>query len=60
MKTLGYHRDMAKVVLGVNSPAVKYLEDKIAESPNGEDEEVVVPEQQMVYLLVNIHNNVKD
>ena len=49
--TLGNYRKMASAVFGVDSKAVKFLDDKIAASPNGENEEVIAPESQMVYLF---------
>ena len=49
--TLGNYRKLAKAVFGQESKAVKFLDDKIAESPNGENEEVLADEGQMVYLL---------
>lgn len=36
---------------GKDSGVVKFLESKIAESPNGEDEEVIIAESQMLFLL---------
>lgn len=53
--TLGYHRNMAAAVFGEDSPAVKFLDKKIAESENGLEEEVVVEESQLVYLLGKLH-----
>jgi len=53
--TLGAHRKMAVAVFGVDSPAVKFLDKEIAESPNGEQEEVIADEGQMVMLLGQIH-----
>lgn len=53
--TLGYHRDMAAAVFGESSPAVKFLDDKIAASPNGRDEAVIVPESQVVHMLGKLH-----
>jgi hypothetical protein len=52
--TLGNYRKMAAAVFGKESKAVKFLDDKIAESPNGENEEVIADEGQMVYLLGNM------
>lgn len=49
--TLGNYRKLAAAFFGEDSKAVKFLDDKIAESPNGEKEEVVADEGQMVYLL---------
>jgi len=56
MSTLKYHRDMAVAVFGEESSAVKYLDKKIAESPNGPNEEVLVDERQIVFMLMNLHN----
>lgn len=52
--TLGNYLKLAKLVFGENGNAVKFLEAKIAESPNGEAEEVISDETQMVYLLIGI------
>lgn len=52
--TLGNYRDLASAFFGEDSLQVKFLDDKIAESPNGRDEEVIAPESQMLYLLVNL------
>lgn len=51
--TLGNHRKLAIAVLGEDSPAVKFLDKKIEEQ--GEDEEVIVEEGQMVHMLMGIH-----
>ncbi|QEM41129.1 hypothetical protein HYP85_gp032 [Pseudomonas phage Zuri] len=51
--TLGNHRKLAIAAFGKDSAAVKFLDDKIKEQ--GEDEEVIQDEGQMVYLLANIH-----
>ena len=53
--TLGAHRRMAMAVFGKDSPAVKFLDKKIAESPHGEEEEVIADEGQMVALLGQLH-----
>jgi len=52
--TLGNYRKMAEAVFGEGSKPVKFLDDKIADSPNGTNEEVIVDERQMVYLLGNM------
>lgn len=52
--TLGNYRKMTIAVFGKDSKAVKFLDDKIVDSPNGEDEEVLSDESQMVYLLGTI------
>jgi hypothetical protein len=56
MATLWYHREMAAMVFGPDSPAVKFLDKKIAESPNGEKEEVLVSEEQLIMMLSELHN----
>jgi len=52
--TLGNYLILAKAVLGEESKAVSFLREKIQSSPNGENEEVVVAETQMIYLLCNL------
>ena len=49
--TLGTYRRLSVAVFGADSKAVEFLDGKIAESPNGEDEEVLADEVQMLYLL---------
>ena len=49
--TLGNYLKLATAFFGEESKAVKFLNEKIAESPNGENEEVAADETQMVYLL---------
>ena len=39
--TLGNYRKMAAAVFGEDSKPVKFLDDKIAASPNGANEEVI-------------------
>ncbi|MFM5312156.1 hypothetical protein ACET9Q_12825 [Aeromonas caviae] len=53
--TLGNYRKMAAAVFGEDSKAVQFLNKKIAESPNGEDEEVIVEESQAVAMLGKLH-----
>jgi len=53
--TLGNYRKMAVAVFGEDSKAVQFLDNKIAESPNGEDEEVIVAESQAVSMLGQLH-----
>lgn len=52
--TLGNYRKMAVAVFGEDSKAVKFLDEKIKDSPDGQNEEVIANESQMVYLLGNI------
>ncbi|MEE1914659.1 hypothetical protein ACET9R_18835 [Aeromonas veronii] len=53
--TLGNYRIMAVAVFGQDSKAVAFLDKKIAESPNGVDEEVIVEESQAVSMLGQLH-----
>lgn len=52
--TLETYRQIAVVLFGEQSEPVQFLDQKIAESPNKEKEEVVADERQMLYLLVNM------
>ena len=52
--TLGNYKDLATAFFGEDSPQVKFLADKIAESPNGEAEEVIADEGQMLLLLMSM------
>jgi hypothetical protein len=49
--TLKEYRKLASVVFGEMSKAVEFIDGKIRESANGEDEEVIADEGQMVMLL---------
>jgi hypothetical protein len=51
--TLGNYRKLSIEVFGAESPAVAYLDNLIAESSTGEDEEVLSDEAQMIYLLAH-------
>ena len=53
--TLKEYRRMAALFFGEESAATTFLDKKITESPNGEDEEVIAAESQMVHLLGQIH-----
>lgn len=57
--TLGDYRRFTAYAYGENSGATKYLDQKIAESPNGEDEEVLADEVQMLVLLNNLSGGSK-
>ena len=52
--TLGNYRKLASVFFGKNSKAVKFLDDKITTSKNGDKEEVLTDETQMIRLLFEI------
>ena len=47
--TLGTYRKWAKLLFSEN--AVRFIDQKISESQNGENEEVLADETQMIYLL---------
>lgn len=53
--TLGSHRKLAAIAFGEDSKAVKFLDKLISDSPNGENEEAVADEGQMIYVLARIH-----
>jgi hypothetical protein len=53
--TLGEYRKLIVALLGEDSPSTKFLDEKIAESPVGKNDEVIADESQMIYLLTNIH-----
>ena len=52
--TLGNYLDLSNAVFGKDSLQSTFLEKKISEHSNGRDEEVVVAESQMLYLLMNL------
>jgi len=52
--TLGSYLKLCQLFFGDESVQAKFITDKIASNPNGADEEVVVEESQMMYLLVNL------
>ena len=49
--TLKNYRLLAKAYFGEESKAVSFLDQKIADSPNGENEEVLADERQMLQLF---------
>jgi len=49
------YRNIALILSGSEeSKAVKFFDEKIAQSPNGENEEVVADESQMLYLIMSM------
>ena len=48
--TLGTYKKLAQIF---GSKAVEFIQKKIDESPNGENEEVIAAESQMLYLLAS-------
>jgi hypothetical protein len=53
--TLGNWRKLSVAVFGEDSNIIPFLDDKIYEAPNGENEEVIVDEAQMLHVLMSIH-----
>jgi hypothetical protein len=56
--TLGNYRTMSVLFFGEESEAVKFLDQKIIDSPNGADEEVIADERQMVNLLMSVNKGI--
>lgn len=55
--TLKTYRQIAYILGGFEeNEATKFIDEKIEESPNGEYEEVIADERQMMYLLMHIIN----
>jgi hypothetical protein len=53
--TLGTYRKIALALSpSEDSKAVKYFDNKIAESPNGENEEVVAHESQVLMVIIQM------
>jgi hypothetical protein len=53
LSTLGVYRDYCNALFGPESKATKFFDVKIAESPNGRDEEVIADESQMMHLIMH-------
>ena len=52
--TLGVYREIVVAFVGEDNAAVKFLDQKISESPHGKDEEVIANEGQMIHLLMSM------
>ena len=52
--TLKTWRKIALALAGEGSRAVKFFDDKIAESPHGEEEKVIADETQILYLITQM------
>ena len=50
--TLGTYRKIALSLSDENSRAVKFFDEKIDNSPNGEDELVLADETQMLNIII--------
>jgi hypothetical protein len=55
--TLGNYLKLSKFFFGDESKAVKFLEQKIKESPAGENEQVISDETQMVAMLMGLNQD---
>ena len=49
--TLGEYRKIAKIF---GKAAIDFIDEKIATSPNGKDEEVIADESQMLILFAHL------
>ena len=52
--TLGSYRALSALVFGDPSPQTNFLDNKIAESLGGAEEEVLADERQMIMLLASL------
>lgn len=52
--TLGEYLKLTNVFFGPTSKATELIANKIKESPNGESEEVIADEGQMLFLLTQM------
>ena len=52
--TLKIWRRIAMALAGENSYVVKFFDEKIANSPNGENEKVLADETQMLILITQM------
>jgi hypothetical protein len=52
--TLGSYLKLSEIFFGPESVQAQFIREKIASSPNGEDEEVIAEESQMMYLLASL------
>jgi hypothetical protein len=58
--TLGSYLKLCNIFFGPESIQAKFILEKITTNPNGADEEVVVEESQMMYLLFNLPSEGSD
>lgn len=47
---------LTTAVFGADSPALKFLTDRLAASGGDDNEEIIAPESQMIFLLNEIHH----
>jgi len=53
--TLGNWLQLCTIFFGEDSPATQLIQDKINESTNGEAEEVIADEGQLIQVLGHLH-----
>jgi hypothetical protein len=53
-QTLGDYRDIFAALAGEGSRAVKFIDDKIQQSPKGRNDKVIVDESQMMFLFASL------
>lgn len=53
------YKTLCDTFFGPESVQAKFIADKIHQSPNGEDEEVIADESQMMYLLATMEDKSK-
>lgn len=53
--TLDNWLSLSEAIFGEDSPASKFIQDKINESPIGGAEEVLADEGQLLNVLINLH-----
>lgn len=53
--TLKSYKQICDIFFGADSLQAKFISEKINISPNGEDEEVIAEESQMMYLLASLN-----
>lgn len=55
--TLKSYKTLCDLFFGEESLQSKFISEKINTSPNGEDEEVIADESQVLYLLQSMSEN---
>lgn len=55
--TLGSYRDLCVTIFGAYSIPALFFEQKIKTSPNGEAEEVIADETQMMFFILKLLNS---
>ena len=51
---------LSRIFFGEGSEAVKFLKNKIDVAPNGENEEVIADEPQLIFMLYELDKNTKN